>query len=352
MELLILDEAFRQVGIVDTFESLIWTERYSGYGDFEVYAPADALLTGTVGQDYYAWLKGSDQVMIVEEISIGTDADTGGHLTVSGRSLESLLDRRIVWGQTVLDGNLQNGVRKLLDENVISPSVEDRKIPGFVFQDSDDPAVKGLSIRAQYTGDNLYEVIETICRTYHLGFRIALDGQNRFVFSLYAGADRSFDQRANPYVIFSPKFENIANSNYLESKKTLRNVVLVAGEGEGAARRTQAVGSGSGLERREVYADARDLRSETENGPTTDAEYRAQLEQRGLEKLAECRLTKTFEGQAEATRPFVYGRDFYMGDVVQIMNEYGFGAKARIVEVVRTQDGTGYEVYPTFSVAE
>ena len=34
------------------------------------------------------------------------------------------------------------------------------------------------------------------------------------------------------YVIFSPKFENVINTNYLESKKTLKTVTLVAGEGQ------------------------------------------------------------------------------------------------------------------------
>ena len=75
------------------------------------------------------------------------------------------------------------------------------------------------------------------------------------------GADRSYDQFTNPYVIFSPKFENVINTNYLESKKTLKTVTLVAGEGEGADRRITTVacasGAGTGLNRRELYTDAR-----------------------------------------------------------------------------------------------
>ena len=108
MEVLIMDEKFQQVCLIDAFESLIWTERYHGFGDFEIYTPANAELMRTVKQDYYAWLKDSDQVMIVEEVQISTEVETGGHLTISGRSLESILDRRIIWQQTVLNGNLQN----------------------------------------------------------------------------------------------------------------------------------------------------------------------------------------------------------------------------------------------------
>ena len=91
MEVLIMDERFQQVCLIDTFESLIWTERYCGFGDFEIYMPADATIMDMVRQDYYAWLKDSDQVMIIEEIQISTEVETGGHLTIAGRSLESIL---------------------------------------------------------------------------------------------------------------------------------------------------------------------------------------------------------------------------------------------------------------------
>lgn len=76
------------------------------------------------------------------------------------------------------------------------------------------------------------------------------------------------------------------------------------------------------------------------------------MDHRGLEKLSSCLLTKTFEGQIEAARTFVYGRDFYKGDVVQIVNEYGIESKVRVTEIVRVQDAAGYEMYPTFSVVE
>lgn len=40
MQLFVLDKSFEVVSLCDTFSSLIWTERYSGYGDFELYLPA------------------------------------------------------------------------------------------------------------------------------------------------------------------------------------------------------------------------------------------------------------------------------------------------------------------------
>ena len=84
-----------------------------------------------------------------------------------------------------------------------------------------------MKLEAQYTGDNLYDVIQKICEEQGIGFKITLNDEKQFVFELYAGSDRSYDQTENPYVIFSPKFENIINSNYIESKASLKTVTLL-----------------------------------------------------------------------------------------------------------------------------
>lgn len=323
MELIVLDTSLKMLSVLDTFESLIWTERYSAYGDFEVYTSINDSILEILKDDYYLWLKESDQTMIVEDRKIESDAENGNHFTVTGRSLESILERRIIWKQTILSGNFQNGIKKLLDENIINPSDASRKVERLIFEASTDPAITGLTVDAQFTGDNLYDAIKKLCDSKNIGFRIKLSDDNKFVFKLYAGADRSYDQFTNPYVIFSPKFENVINTNYLESKKTLKTVTLVAGEGEGADRKTTTVacssGAGTGLNRRELYTDARDVSSTVDNETLTDAEYKAQLSQRGLENLAENIATKSFEGKVETTRMYRYGEDFFLGDMVQML---------------------------------
>ena len=59
------------------------------------------------------------------------------------------------------------------------------------------------------------------------------------------------------------------------------------------------LGVGTGLNRRELYTDARDVSSTVDNETLTDAEYNAQLSQRGLENLAENIATKSFEGKVK-----------------------------------------------------
>ena len=353
MELMVLNQQFQTIDILDTFESLIWTDRYSKYGDFEIYTPINSRILESCKQDNYLWYKDSEHVMIIESILKGTDIEAGKTLTITGRSLESLLYRRIVWRQTVIYGGVQAGIKQLITENIINPIEPERKISNFIFEDSTDPAITGLpNIMAQYTGDDLYDVINKLCEYFGIGFKIMLNDNNQFVFKLYAGKNRSYSQTANPYVIFSPNFENIIDSKYLESKKTLKNVTLVAGEGEGTARKTTTIGTTAGLERRELFTDARDISSDANGQVISDADYYAQLKQRGEEKLVEYKVAKSFEGQVEATQMFKYGRDFFLGDTVQVVDEYGIESKSRIDEIVRSQDKEGFNVYPTFTILE
>lgn len=349
MELLVLNTDYESIAVIDTYESFIWTDRYNSYGDFEIVFAMDESFLRYLKEDNYFWLKDSEHTMIIEDIRIDADTEDGNRLIVTGRSLESILERRIIWGQKVFTGNLQTAIQTMLNECIISPSIEDRKISNFRFAESTDPKITSLAINNQYTGDDLYTVIKGLCEENNIGFKIVLTDDNWFEFSLYAGVDRSYDQTENPYVVFSPNFENIINSNYFSSKASYRNVTLVEGEGEGSNRKTTVVGSGSGINRREVYTDARDISSKTEDGVTlSDEEYYAQLRSKGLKTLTDHSITTAFEGEVEATKLFKYGEDFYIGDIVQIANEYGNEGSAYISELIISRSKEGFSVYPTF----
>lgn len=102
MDVTILNTNLDAVSIVDTYESFIWTDRYYAYSDFELYEAMREGLLDYIKQDYYLQSKESEHVMIVEKIQITSDTEDSNHVTVTGRSLESILDRRIVWGQKLL----------------------------------------------------------------------------------------------------------------------------------------------------------------------------------------------------------------------------------------------------------
>lgn len=359
MELLVLDESFEPFAIIDTYNSLIWTDRYNECGDFELFTAMSMDLLNVIKQDYYIRRPDSDHVMIIEKIEIDTDVEDGNTITITGRSLESLLDRRIVWNETSLSGSFQDGIEKLLNENVISPSNESRKIPNFKMEKSGDQAITNLTIEAQYKGDNLYDILQTLCTERNIGFKVVLSDTNELVFSLYSGTDRSYDQTDNPYVIFSPNYDNLISSNYIESKSSFKNVTLVSAEdidnrpeeeGAEAPLVETAVGNVSGLARRETFTNYGSISRTTEDDKKiSDSEITAMLRQRGKETLAENAAILSFEGEAETSTMFKYGEDFTIGDIVQVEDHYGHESRARVIELVLSDATDGFSVYPTFS---
>lgn len=360
MEAYILNTKFEVVAVIDVFESFIWTDRYKECGDFELYMGYEQNVMQYLLPDNYVVIEESDRVMIIEQCTIETDTETGIHLTITGRSLESILDRRIAWGQVNLVGNFQDKIEELFNDCILNPSDENRKIENVIFTKSTDSRITELTIDAQYTGDNLYDIIQTTCEERGVGFKMGLTADNKFEFKLYMGLDRTYEQSENSYVEFSPSFDNILNSNYLESKKSYKSIALVAGEGEGSERKMISVGDDSltGLNRRELFVDARDISSTVSGTNTsgeyasvtlTNDEYNALLSARGEEKLAENIEVCSFEGEADTSTMFKYGTDYSIGDRVQIVNEFGIEGTAVISELIISQDSNGISMYPTFS---
>ena len=132
MDVLVLDESFTAIGILDSYKSLIWTDRFAEYGDFEIYAAMDTDLETLLQKDRYLWMNDSEHVMMIESVKITTDAEDGNFLTVTGKSLEAILGRRIIWNQKEFKGSLQDAIQTMLNEAIISPSIADRKIPNFI----------------------------------------------------------------------------------------------------------------------------------------------------------------------------------------------------------------------------
>lgn len=354
--LYILDEEFETQAIIDAYISFIWTERYNECGDFELKIPVTPEIRNVLKKDRYVAISDTDRLMIIENLETGFNVESGDVLTVSGRSAECLLERRIIWGFTKISGNLGTVVTKLISDNAVSPSDSKRQIPGL------SQFLSGItmgSIDAQYFGENLYETVEALCKNESVGFKTRLTG-NRLYFQMYQGVDRSYDQTENQYVVFSSLFGNLISSTEYVTDVSLKNVCLIAGEGEGSDRKTAYVGEYSGLNRREIFSDGSSVTQKTgEKDPETgedvlysDSEYATMLRQHGREELIKHPSTDDFDAEVSPDSTFRYGTDYDIGDIVTIVSPYSEYRKARVIEYIRSSDDNGYVEYPTFQFLE
>ena len=60
----------------------------------------------------------------------------------------------------------------------------------------------------------------------------------------------------------------------------------------------------------------------------------------------------SFTGNIIVGVNYIYKKDYNLGDIVSIINEYGISIKARICEILENQDENGYSMEPTFENVE
>lgn len=351
MDLLVYSEELVLQGIVDTASSIIWANRFRECGDFEIYVPASAAMMELLKEDRLVARTDDDMVCIIEHVEIQTDEEAGDYLIVTGRCLRSLLARRIIWDQTAITGTVENVMRQLVTDAFISPAIPERKYEALALAEAHGYTDR---VQVQYTGDNLLEAIEELCAANNYGFKVTLQSTTvletgSIIVDFYKGVDRSESQSALPRVVFSEEYDNLKASKYTRDKTNYKSVALVAGEGEGNARRKAVVTRTedlSGLHRRELFVDARDISSNS--GEISDAEYMAQLAERGRTSISEAAIVESIEGTVEMDQTHVYGTDYELGDIVTAVNKYGIRINTQVLEIVETWDENGYTCTPTF----
>lgn len=135
----------------------------------------------------------------------------------------------------------------------------------------------------------------------------------------------------------------------MNSLSNYRNVAYVKGSGEGDERKQQIVGDASGIERFELFVDARDVSDtrivEDVEEPIPDDEYYPMLTQRGNEKLADTKEVFTFESEINTKSNLTYKKDYNLGDIVTTFSrKWGIVSHPRITEITETVDQNGYSL--------
>ncbi len=336
MEIYVFDESLNEIGVIDTYVSLIWVQRYYTEGDFELYISADSSKLSLLKENFYLVRDDTDSAMIIKNINLKTDVEKGDFFIISGPCTKSIIRKRIVWNQTVLNGKAEKGIYRLLRENIISPEIPERKISNFLIGSE-----HGWSEECsqQITGQNLADVIPEIGKQFGWGYKVKIDlSEKAFVFELFSGDNKG--------VTFSNDFDNLISSDYVLNSDEFANVALVAGEGEGISRRTQTVGNAKGIGRNECFVDARNISSN--DGSISESEYNDLLKQAGTTALSTKQKKEGFNAEINPDMTYKYKEDYNLGDICHIVNDYGVEADARITEIIESFSETGCSVLPTF----
>lgn len=334
MEVYVFDKSLNPLGLLNSVSDLMWETVCIDKGSFELWCALTEDNIELLQEDRILSVDDEpESAGFIELVNFSTGSDGLKKLHVAGKTCEGYLEFRSVFPVFIKSGTVSSVVYDLLDKHVINPTDPLRAIPIIHFPETLNSV--GPSITYQNTGDTVLDQLYSLCGANALRFRLKfLRDQKKLEFELSATKNRTIDQQVNSPVYISSELDDILDSEYTKNKSNYRNVAIVAGEDSSTERKIVQVGSLSlsGVDRREVFVDARDLQSETDDGIATEAQYNSMLSERGLSKLEDYKSVETFDATIRSyDSSYEYGTDFNLGDIITV---YDARIKVRVDAIV------------------
>lgn len=358
MDIYILDSLYRREVLVDKYVSLIWTERFSKWGDFELVLISNSANRSRFKTGLNITIQGSYRVMTIETIEETTNDQGEFLLTVKGRSLERIFENRIARAalsdltadpKWIITDQPADIVRKLFHDICVTGVLDPGDIISGVTEASIFPVdtipEPSEAITYEIDPKPLYIPMTELCDQYGMGFRLVRDIMNpQLYFDVYMGSDRTSKQTTLPAVIFSPTMENLHSPTELRSIAPMKNVAYVISPVGHEVVYPLGMEAVEGFERHVLLVKADDI---TDTDPEVAS---AQMIQRGKEELAKNRAIRAFDGELRPNGQFIYQRDYYLGDLVEERSVSGTTSNMQVTEQIFASDGEGDRTYPTLSV--
>lgn len=361
MEIYLLDSLYRRIDVIDKYESFIWTERFSAWGDFELSLLSSLGNRNRLSIGNNIFIVSSYRVMTIETIEDTVDDDGRKILKVRGRSLEAILENRLARGElgdlTTTPKWVKTGTPAVIATSMfnticligdLDPGdiIENIELDSSIFPVDTIPFPTD-NISYEIDMMSLYQAIKDLCDVYGMGFRIVRDLTGLLFFDIYMGSDRTTQQTVLPAVVFSQAMDNLTNITELSSDVLYKNVAyVVSSVGNEVVYAPGVDPSVAGFERRVLFIKAEDI-----NDPTP-AVASAQMIQRGIEELGKNRKIAAFDGALSPSSKYKYGTDYNLGDLIEFQNDNGVSSVMKVVEQIFVSDKEGVRGYPTLVINE
>ncbi len=354
MELSILDSLYRRSEIIENHQSWIWTERFSGIGDFQLIVPS-TLENRTKFRAGILFGKSDSSRVMELETREDIEIDDGQLiLKLTGRSIEKILDERLAALGTAGDAWVLTGLpaviaRKIYHDICVTGTFNIGDIiPGVIegsFYPEDTLAEPPDSITYSIDLMTVYQATKNLCDPYGMGFRLVRNGDtSQLYYDIYMGSDRTSQQTNFPAVVFSEELDTLQSPSELTSIATYKNVAYVfSAAGMEVVYPIDIDPTISGFQRRALFVKMTDIEA-------TDPNAVAKMIQKGREELYKNRQYSAFDGEINQYGSYKYETDYYLGDLVEMQNKDGVRNQMQVTEHISVSDENGERSYPTLSL--
>lgn len=317
MELRGINDSLQNVASSINYINLQWNRKYYEVGDFSI-----QLLQSDYDADVkYVWSPDRPEVGVVEKLETHSDI-TGDYIQLTGRFIESLFSRSVI-----VPRFSANGKPSTLSRNIVSTYVTD--FPGGLLSLSafaeDDAEV---NVDVDYFGSEVDDATYALLKQAEKSQRVSFDDESLcFVHSVWSGIDRTQDQQANSYALFSDASDT-DEIKITEDESGYKNYAVIALpddviiEYDGRTDKNEAI-------RRKFI----DCSKQSRSSDQTQAQFEASCIQKAKEELAKWPRIRNVETQTSQNHK-EYLVDYDLGDKCDIVNhKVKKSYQSRIIEV-------------------
>lgn len=286
---------------------------------------------------------GEDEAYLIEELQPNFER-FGGEIIVKGRDLRVYLERRIIMKEQVQTATPDMFIRSWLNESMISPTDNKRKMTQFeigylpLFKEK-------ITLELKY--QNLLETISDLCKVTGFGFKVRVNQTiGKLYFDLYQGVNRTGSQMQQTQAIFSQDFENILTQTFTENQIDQKTAVILSYERDEKRRLLEVTDDNvEGLSRKEIYIDATSSGQNESEKPVSESEQKELVKQKGMETLANYQKIITMEADVITNGNLRYKEDYDLGDKVSVISEkLGLRLDTRIETIEEVYEQNGLEI--------
>jgi hypothetical protein len=380
MDIFTLDSGFRRRDVIDSYISVVWTEKYLDSGTVVLSVPATLANREALKEGTFLSTPTSSEVMMIDTQDVQDNI-----LKVSGLTLDSFLANRLVIPgnsvpfQSYVTGSQLPGVAMcdLVTRHCVAGGFvatggtffggligAKQVITNLVIGNIDQSGTpQPFSIKRGPLLDPIKEIGVANGVGWYLRPTNVLPGSYQLTFGTYSGLNRTSDQSVNGIVRFSPGLDSLTDIKELRSGAGYKTVAIAVSPDFDPVTKLSGGTTYAGL----AYAPgAYDLDIDFKlrvlcvevTGITLEScgalfsTYKKLMDAEARNALANNNYTKVVDGEVVPQSEFVYGTHYNLGDIIELQDQYGYIQKARVTEYIRSKDASGSRAYPTVSVLD
>lgn len=373
--------------IIENFESLIWTERYYGDSECEIVLPITMDLIEKLPLDIFLGIEESNELLILDTINVEDK-----RLKLKAVSIPTWLNNRFIrttnkhkvrsWtlGDLPPGQALWEMLRAMVSPNSEFMNAETMGIPQKFLDRMLLPEIglydsfaEGDPVTIAVSFAPLYDEMRSLAFSHQIGMQIIWvtklnpDAEHPLGFRSYKGLNKTHNQDPakpqNPIVRFSRDLNSLENVRELRSKsiyKTLAfayapNIDIELGDIDGTKPGIAYItdtdddsNTLSGFNCRALQVFAENL-----TGFSTPSDFELEQLAKGLsgfarDELAKAMLIEVVDGDIVRNNMYQYGRDYSLGDIVELQGTDGVISAIRVTEHIVSEESSGEKAYVTY----